>query len=70
MKDMYGLSYLLFKHGTMAHRRLDKVLKEFLYRTILTMLVQLFFYIMSGFSTVLPYGSFFFATFMVVLTPF
>ena len=69
MKDMYGLSYLLFKHGSMAHRRLDTVLKEFLYRTILTMLIQLAFYVLSGFSTVLPYGSFFFATFMVVLTP-
>ena len=39
MKDMFGLTYLLFKHGTLAHRRTKVVLDEFMYRTILTMLV-------------------------------
>ena len=69
MKDLYGLSYLLFKHGSMSTRRLKRVLKEFLYRTVLTMLIQLFFFTWNGFSTVLPYGSFYFTTFMTVLSP-
>ena len=37
MKDIYGLSYLLFKHGSMSIRRLKRVVLEFLYQTILTM---------------------------------
>ena len=70
MKDIYGLSYLLFKHGSMSHRRLRRVLMEFMYRTVLTMTIHLFFFIWNGFSTVLPYGSFYFTTFMTILSPF
>ena len=69
MKDLYGLSYLLFKHGSLSNRRLKTVFNEFLYRTILTMLIQLSFFICNGFSTVLPYGTFYFTTFMTILTP-
>ena len=69
MKNIFGLTYLLFKHGTLAHRRTKVVLDEFMYRTILTMLVQIFLFVMSGFSFVLPYGKFFFPFFMAFLTP-
>ena len=53
----------------MLHRRLRVVLNEFLYRTILLSLIQLFFFVMSGFSTVLPYGQLFFATQHAVISP-
>jgi hypothetical protein len=69
MRDIYGISYLLFKHGTILHRRLRVVLNEFLYRTILLSMIQLFFFIMSGFSTVLPYGALFFATQVAIISP-
>ena len=69
MKNMYGLTYLLSKHGTLAHRRSKVVLDNFIYRTILTMLVQSFFFVTNGFSFLLPYGRFFFTFFMALLTP-
>ena len=59
----------MFKHGTILHRRLRVVLNEFLYRTILLSFIQLFFFIMSGFSTVLPYGTLFFAMQVAVISP-
>ena len=69
MRDIYGISYLLFKHGTILHRRLRVVLNEFIYRTILLSIIQLFFFVMSGFSTVLPYGPLFFATHVAIISP-
>ena len=69
MRDIYGISYLLFKHGTILHRRLRIVLGEFVYRTILLLIIQLFFFVMSGFSTVLPYGPLFFATHVALISP-
>ena len=69
MRDIYGISYLLFKHGTILHRRLRVVLNEFVYRTILLSIIQLFFFIMSGFSTVLPYGAIYFATHVAIISP-
>ena len=69
MRDIYGISYLLFKHGTILHRRLRVVLNEFVYRTILLSIIQLFFFIMGGFSTVLPYGALFFATHVAIISP-
>lgn len=70
IRDIYGISYLLFKHGTILHRRLRVVLNEFIYRTILLSIIQLFFFIMSGFSTVNPYGSLFFAAHVAIISPF
>lgn len=69
MRDIYGISYLLFKHGTILHRRLRVVLNEFVYRTILLSIIQLFFFIMSGFSTVLPYGALYFASHVAIISP-
>ena len=70
MKNTYGLTYLLFKHGTLAHCRTKVVLDEFIYRTILTLIVQLFVFVMSGFSYTVIYGKFFYPFFMAFLTPF
>ena len=36
MKNLYGLTYLFFKHGTLAHRRSKVVLIEFIQRTVMT----------------------------------
>ena len=69
MRDIYGISYILFHHGTILHRRLKVVLDEFLYRTILLLTVQMLFFIISGFSTVLPYKPLFFASQVAIITP-
>lgn len=69
MRDIYGITYLLFRHGTILHRRLRVVLNEFVYRTILLSSIQLFFFIMSGFSTVLPYGALYFASHVALISP-
>ena len=69
MRSLYGLTYLLFKHGTLTNRRVKIVLQEFIYRTVLTQLVQLIFFTMSGFSYTMIYGKFFYPFFMVCLTP-
>ena len=69
IRDIYGITYLLFKHGTILHRRLRVVLNEFLYRTILLQIIQLFFFITSGFTTVLPYNQLFFATHVAFVSP-
>jgi hypothetical protein len=39
MKNLYALTYLLFKHGTLTNRRIHIVFDEYLYRTALTMIV-------------------------------
>ena len=69
MRDLYGLGYILFKHGTVLHRRLKVVVDEFIYRTVLLSITQLFFFIMGGFSTVLPYGALFFGAHTAVFSP-
>ena len=69
MDHIYGVTYLLFKHGTIAHRRVDTVLKEFLWRTSFTFMNQTFFFITSGFSVTLPYGVIFYAIFMSFISP-
>ena len=69
MSDLFGLSYLLFKHGNTVHRRLKQVLKEYVYRTFLTMCVQLLFFTTSCFTFRMPFNKVFFAVFMSVFSP-
>lgn len=69
MKNLYGLTYLFFRHGTLAHRRAKVVLTEFIYRTVITQIIAIFAFFVSGFSYTLPYGRFFFSFFMAVQTP-
>ena len=69
MKNLYGLTYLFFKHGTLAHRRAKVVLTEFIGRTVTTQLISIFFFFVYGFSYTLPFGRFFFSFFMAVQTP-
>jgi len=69
MKNLYGLTYLFFKHGTLAHRRAKVVLTEFIQRTVMTQLISIFFFFVNGFSYNLPYGRFFFSFFMAIQTP-
>ena len=69
MRGLYPLTYLLFKHGTLANRRVKIVFDEFLYRTALTMIVQIIFFIATGFSHTDIYGKLFYPFFMVCLTP-
>ena len=70
MDHVYGITYLLFKHGTIAHRRLDTILREILWRTAFTFMNQTFFFFTSGFSVTLPYGVMFYAIFMSFISPF
>ena len=69
MKNLYGLTYLFFRHGTLAHRRAKVVLTEFIQRTVMTQLISIFFFFVNGFSYNLPYGRFFFSFFMAIQTP-
>ena len=69
MKNLYGLTYMFFRHGTLAHRRAKVVLTEFIARTITTQLIAIFFFFVHGFSYTLPYGRLFFSFFMAVQTP-
>lgn len=69
MKNIYGLTYLFFRHGTLAHRRAKIVLTEFIGRTVTTQLISIFFFFVHGFSYMLPYGRLFFSFFMAVQTP-
>ena len=69
MKNLYGLTYLFFKHGTLAHRRAKVVLTEFIQRTVMTQLISIFFFFINGFSYNLPYNRFFFSFFMAIQTP-
>lgn len=69
MKNLYGLTYLFFRHGTLAHRRAKIVLTEFISRTVTTQCIALFFFFVHGFSYILPYTRLFFSFFMAVQTP-
>jgi len=69
MKNLYGLTYLFFRHGTLAHRRAKVVMTEFIGRTVTTLLIAFFFFFVNGFSYMLPYTRFFFSFYMAVLTP-
>ena len=69
MKNLYGLTYLFFRHGTLAHRRAKVVLTEFIGRTVTTQLISIYFFILQGFTYQLPYGRIFFSFYMAVQTP-
>lgn len=69
MKNLYGLTYLFFRHGTLAHRRAKIVIAEFIGRTITTQMISTFFFFLHGFSYILPFGRYFFSFYMAVLTP-
>ena len=69
MKNLYGLTYLFFRHGTLAHRRAKVVLTEFIARTVTTQIIAIFFFFVHGFSYILPYGRLFFSFFMAIQTP-
>jgi len=66
MKNLYGLTYLFFRHGTLAHRRAKVVLTEFIGRTVTTQLIGIFFFLLHGFSYQLPYQRIFFSFYMAV----
>ena len=69
MTNLYALTYLLFKHGTLTNRRIHIVFDEYLYRTALTMIVQIIFFVANGLSHTDIYGKLFYPLFMVCLTP-
>ena len=69
MDHFYGLTYLLFKHGTLAHRRQNVVFNEVVWRTAFTFLNQAFFFAVNGYSATMPYSLVFYSAFMSFLTP-
>ena len=50
LNDLYGLSYLLFKHGSLYRRREASVQGLFNYRTVLFDFLAIFLFILTGFS--------------------
>lgn len=69
MTHLFGLTYLLFKHGSATHRRLKQVLKEFIYRTVLTVSIHLYYFIINAFSYRSPFQEVFYTAFMSVISP-
>ena len=69
MEYFYGLTYLLFKHGTIMHRRMQVIIDELLWRTTFCFLNQALWYTVGGFSIEMPYSLVFFSAFMSVLSP-
>lgn len=53
--DFYAVTYLLFKHGTLAYRRQKQVVLLYIQRTIMIFTIQLIYYFANGFSETLPF---------------
>ena len=69
MHDIYGLSYLLFKHGNCVHKRMMQIVKEFTYRTIFAMFVHFIFFVASGLTVGVTLSDTYFSIFMAFLSP-
>ena len=69
MDHLYGIGYLLLKHGTLAHRRLGVLFDELLWRTAFTFLDQAFYFAANGHTLAMPSGLIFYAAFMTVISP-
>ena len=69
MTHLFGLTYLLLRHGNATHRRLKQVLKEFIYRSVLNFCIFMFFFITDGFSFILPFQDAFITAFVSIVSP-
>jgi magnesium-transporting ATPase (P-type) len=70
MTDLYGLSYLMFKHGTICHRRIKKAYDLFVYRTALMDIFALTFFAVSDLTATAFIPYLWFSTFNLLITPF
>ena len=70
MSEFYGLTYLIFKHGTILHRRKIFLQENYLYRVILIQVLLVFNFINCGFSSSNPFYDVFFAVVIGIVTPF
>lgn len=50
LKDFYGVSYLMFKYGTLYTRRMARVQMLYNYRTMFFNFLTIFYYVASDFS--------------------
>ena len=68
--ELHSLTYLMFKHATILHRRLLLVVKFFLHRTVIFATILTVFIGFSGLSYTLPFPNFFLIFFTHIFTPF
>ena len=68
--ELHSLTYIMFKHATILHRRLFSVIKFFLHRTVILAIILTVFVGFSGLSYSLPFPNFFLIFFTHIFTPF
>ena len=69
LQDFYGVSYLLFKHGTFYIRRKAEMQTLYNYRTLLINIITISFIFQNCLSAMDPFSNLFFTVFMLVITP-
>jgi magnesium-transporting ATPase (P-type) len=69
VSELHSLTYIMFKHATILHRRSLSVIKFFLHRTVLLFVILTIFVGFSGLSWALPYESLFLIFFSHIFTP-
>lgn len=69
MNDIYALSYLLYKHGTISYRRMNVATSLFLYRIFLITEINLLYLLQNGFSAVNPVKEWSMVLFLIVVSP-
>jgi len=67
--ELHSLTYIMFKHATILHRRLFSVIKFFLHRTVLFATILTVFIGFSGLSYTLPFKYVFVIFFTHIFTP-
>lgn len=53
--ELHSLTYIMFKHATLLHRRLFCIVKFFIHRTVLLATILTIFVLFSGLSYALPF---------------
>jgi len=69
MNNFYGMTYLLFRHGTFLHRRLAEATRLLIYRSFLLLFATLPFMCQNGFVSVIPFKALGLTSFVALLSP-
>lgn len=69
LSDFSALSLLMFKHGTFTLARISVVASAYFYRTVLLVLIMGGYFWQIGLSAMVPFTSFYYILFTLVLSP-
>jgi magnesium-transporting ATPase (P-type) len=69
MNSIYPLTYLLFKHGTICHRRMNESTNVILYRTFFLAFIMADGMSINGFTASLPVKNLMLIMFIVLVSP-